>query len=561
MADELTGYEGQEQDAGKQIRRILRAAKENRFRLIVLSAVGMILGGFIGTMIPDIYESRTLLLLRERKLVDESRLIRAIEDKPLAQKEQTLEQELRSFSWIVQVLERVEWVEYSQVRRDPAKRKDLVEQVRDPDHFEVDVATDPAGELLVEIIFKWFDAQKAHDFVRAARKNWISHRDEESKAYARHQLDGYEVIVRERKVAYENALAARESFMTENGLSLLNDINADAGLKAELVRRHSQAESDLSKLDTQLKGYQERIDNEEPFFILENKEPNPLYDAARAQLQLARSNLNALKAKKKDTHPDVQKARTQLTSVQTAFDNLAGQEFLPTEKNQVPNDAYTELKKAIDLATPTLSGLKDELQSLDRQLAAVTERLSRLPTLQNTLERLTNDFTVAQEQYNEAQKVIAPYRDKVKQWENRSARLFADSEEELQDAGAFEILEDPVVADAPIGLPKPVYSVMGLFAGLAIGLLLSLLSEVSRSTYDDAGEVQSTLDLPVLGSVTRIATELELRKERVAEVVRMAGSVLIVASLGVVVYVVTAHPDVLPLRVQDVLENMRSTFR
>ncbi|MFG0319033.1 MAG: hypothetical protein ACF8XB_17305 [Planctomycetota bacterium JB042] len=561
MADEIPGLESREADSGKQLKRILRAAKEHRFRLIVFSAIGMILGGFVATLVPDLYESKTLLLLRERRLIDDSSLMKAIEEKPLAQKEQTLEQELRSYAWIVEVLKRVEWIEYANIRHDPAKVKDLVEKVRDPKHLNVDVSTDPAGELLVEIIFKWFHPRQTHDFVRAARKNWITHRDEESQAYWRQQLTVAESIVRERRDAYEKVAFAREKFMSENNLSLLNDVNADASLKVQLVTERARYASEKEELETRLQSLQERLDNLEPFLVTETEAPNPEYEAAKQAYETGESALRSLLEQKTETHPDVIKAREAVAQAKVRFDALEGQEFLPTQKDQLPNDAYTELKKAIELDTPRLQGLKNRLLSLDLQIREVNDRLDRLPTLQNTLQKLTNDFEVAQNLLNVAQEQIAPLRDKVAQYEARTTKLFSDSEEELQATGAFEILEDPVIPDSPVGLPKPVFSLIGLLVGLALALALALLGEVTRSTYDDAGEVQSTLRLPVLGAINRIATETELRRERLAEVVRMAGSMLIVVSLGVVVYVVTSHPDMLPLQVQDALQGLRTNFR
>lgn len=562
MADEdYIGQESREEDSGKQLKRIFRAAKEHRFRLIVLSAIGMILGGFVATLIPDLYESKTLLLLRERKLIEDSHLMQAIAEKPLAQKEQTLEQELRSYMWIRQVLERVEWVEYARIRHDPTKVQDLVEQVRDPEHFQVDVSTDPAGELLVSIIFNWFHPRQAHDFVRAARKNWITHRDEESQGYWRQQLNAAEGILRKRQAKYEAASFARERFMTENGLSLLNDVNADAQLKVNLTTARSEVYAELSELETRLQGLQERLDNLEPFIVTESKEKNEEYVAAQDAYRLALAAFSAMSEKKTPTHPDVKKARATVDNAKEVFDAMEGKEFLASSTLQLENATYTQLRTQVELDTPRIRGLKDRMLAIDRQLAEVDDRLEKLPTLQNTLLKLTNEYDVTQSQFNLAQDDIAPLRDRIQQYEERSTKLFSDSEEELQASGAFEILEDPVIADAPIGLPKPVFSIIGLLVGLSLGLALALLGEVTRSTYDEASEVQSTLRLPVLGAIGRIATETELRRERFAEVVRMAGSMLVVMSLGVVVYVMTAHPDVLPVGVQDVLEDLRTTFR
>lgn len=560
--DTIPGLEGQAGDATRQLRRLLRAAKEDRFRILLLGAVGMILGGFVATLLPTLYESKTLLLLRERELIDDSRLLRSIQDKPLVQKEQTLEQELKSFSWIVDVLEEVEWPEYAAIRNDPAQVRKLVEKVRDPEHFSVDVQTNPAGELLVEISFRWYDPKKAHDFVRAARRNWIRHRDEDTRNYWRAKLLQAEEIVRERRRAFEEALGARERFLTEHGMELLSDESTDARVKTALVEKRADLASQLTELETRLEGLQERLQREEPFRVVENQERNPDYEAAKNRLQAVQAALAALLQKGlKESHPRVREAREAVEEALAAWERVKDRPFLATERRQVPNPTYEELKKQIELETPKLRSLQDQLAAIDRQIEEIDRRLERLPTLKTTLDRLDNEYQVAQTALNAALDEISPLRDRVQQMENRSASLFADSEEELAESGAFEILEDPVIPDTPVGLPKVVVPFIGMLVGIGLGLALAFLREVTRSTFDEPEEVQETLRLPVLGYAGRIATEEELRRERWAEIVRMAGSLLLVAALGAAVYVVTARPEVLPLRFQDALEDLRANFQ
>ena len=89
----------------------------------------------------------------------------------------------------------------------------------------------------------------------------------------------------------------------------------------------------------------------------------------------------------------MRKAREVVNARKQLFDSLAGLEFLPTEQNQIPNDTYTELRKALELDTPTLASLKDRRTSIENQLIVVNEKLNKLPTLQNTLQKLTNDLS------------------------------------------------------------------------------------------------------------------------------------------------------------------------
>ena len=127
--DQNTGVTSQDFEAAEQLKRLLRAAQSHRFRMFLMAALFAIIGVAAAILIPDVYESRTLLLLRESKLVDDSVLMEAIQDKSLSQKEKTLRQELMSFKWIKDVLQQVEWVEWAEARGDSTKLQELVNKV------------------------------------------------------------------------------------------------------------------------------------------------------------------------------------------------------------------------------------------------------------------------------------------------------------------------------------------------------------------------------------------------------------------------------------------------
>ncbi len=550
-----------EASAGEQLRRLLRAARENRYRIVMFAAVGMILGGMIATVVPDLYESKTLLLLRDHQLIDDSKMIKAIQDKPLAQKEQTLMSELRSFRWILDVLQRVEWVEFAEARNDPARLAQLVEKVRDPKYFDVEIDTDAAGELLVTLAFRWFEPRKAHDFVLEARRSWINRRDEESKLYWGTKLKQAEAIVQTRRQEYEESSGNRENYLREHELQLDDDFKGDAEFLSTLRSRRSIAQEALTEVEISIRGLQERLDQTPSRFKTEVKEPNPQYESAKEALQRERSRLEDLLETKRETHPFVQKQREKVQIAEQLFATMEGKQFAVDKEVEVVNETWLELDKKLNLEIPKVASLQERINELDRQIDEAELKMVNQPTLRSQLEKLTNRYRVAEENLNAALIDIAPLRDRVFQMQNRDTRLFADAEEELRAAHAFEILEDPVVPNQPVGFPKPVFVLIGALFGIALALAMALLQELTRSTFDGVDEVQQSLRMPVLGAIGRIATGGELRREKMLGITRMAGSVLIIGTLGVLVYILTAHPEMLPSRVQQTIEDLRTTFQ
>lgn len=563
MVEELTGGYGGEADlgGGEQLKKILRAARDARLRLVLWGAFGLILGTGVASMMPDLYECQTLMLVRERQLIDDSTLLNSLKDKPLVQKEATLAQELRSYNWIYDVLEKAEWVEFAEVKHDRTKLNALIDKVRDDSKFKVAVETDAAGELLIKLIFSWYDAKQAHDFLRAARKNWIARREQESLKYWSGKQQSAEKLVAKRRELYETKKTKLQNFQTEHKMTASTDTSVDQNLRSQLYTLIMTAEAEVNSLDTELKSLQERLAKTDEKKENRQKKKNPDYDRAKEAATSARDQLSKLQERYTDSHPKVKQGIERVKELEDELAALKGQEFEVDSIQEETNPTWIELSKQIDSVEPKLRGKKELLNKYKFQRDEVDRRLSDWPTLMNKLTTLEDEVEMVQQQLTAAEVEITPLRDKVQLLRESSAVSFTDSEEAAEATGAFEILEEPVIPDKPTGLPRAVISLIGLLVGVATALAISVLGVVANSTYDRAEEVSSTLRLPVLGAVGRIATPAELRGEKVRRVVQAAGGVLIVVSLGVLVYVVTARPELLPVWFQSFLEDMRANFQ
>jgi len=559
--DQSIGMGGQDQEAADQIRRLIKAAREKRFRMVMFAAVFAILGGIVAAFIPDLYEARTKLLLRESKLIDDSVLLKAIQDKTLAQKERTLAQELTSFSWVDDVLKQVEWVEYAEVRNDPALLQELVHDVRDPSKFKVEIETDSSGELLVELIFKWYEPQKAHDYVLRTRKNWVERRIQSTQKYHTHQLTKAEEILADRRAVYMEKASKLQEFQTEHDLSAIDETNVDSELRISLVLKKSETQAKLKELETRIRTLQEQRAETDKIKKVENKVKNPDYELAESALKSAQLSLKKMALHYTDKNPNMVKQRERVEALQVEFDALEGQEFDVNTVVEEINPTWQALSDDLNRAIPQLDGIKEQMTDYLAQLEVVSARMAEYPVLIRDLHRLQNERDVAMEDLNSVMKQISPLKDKHDMLVRSSTKLFSDSEDELEAAGAYEVLEEPFVPKHPVGLPKAIYPLIGLVLGALLSLGLSLLTEVTRSTYENPKEVHRALQLPVLGGTANISTARERRRLKARQVAQMAGGVLIVVTLGVLVYVMTARAELLPLGVQTTLEDLRSQFK
>ncbi len=560
MADPTIQGAGGAPDTGFQLKRFLLAASRGKFRIFVFSVCGLILGAFVASLIPQLYRSRTLLLVRERQLVDDSRLVKAIAEKPLAQKEAVLSEEIKGFKFVLEIIEQNEWREYAEVKNDQARLTELVNKARSPKHFEVGVDDDPSGEILVQFAFNWYDPETARRFVDRVRRNWIRRREDDLRSSVRKQLADAQVILQKYVDEYERTRSALEKFQSENRVVTADDMSIDAKMKESLQTQQNSLLQQIADAESQARNLQEQLSKTSPSSETETQEKNPDYEAKLAVLTAAKANLETLDAQLKPTHPMYKKAREAVETAQKAFDAVKANQFAAVTKNTEINPVYTDLQTKLNEKKATLEGARDQMKTVTEALRKADERMNAYPAVMSQLKKLQTDASIAEEALRTARIGIMPLQDRLEHLDRRAAGI-ADPQAALESSGAISILEDPVAARKPEGLPKPVIAAIGLIVGFMLGLALSLLKELSRATYDDPVDVARSLDLPILGAVGRIATAAELRRQRVRHLSGVFGGLLVVASLGAFVYLVTSEPARLPVAVQEAMSNLRSMFQ
>jgi hypothetical protein len=552
-----------EVDSSAQLRRLLKAARASGGRLVLFGSIGLILGAFVATLLPDLYESRTLLLLREREMIDDSSLLRAIEDKPLTVKEAALAEELRSFLFINSVLRKSDWPEYEAIvqRRERGDRTadadllELVDKARDEKHWKVTMNSAASGELQVGLKFKWFDPEKAYRFVREARQFWIASRDDEYKKYFRRQLAEAEKVLETRTKEFDAAARSLEEFERQNDVVLLQDDNTIYRLRGELLGEQS------SDVEVQVRTLDEKKAKTPQTLTLGSNTPNPEYVAAQNALTSAQEQLATLLDKLTPTHPSVEEQRTKTEKAREAFEKVKDKPTVSSGNSEVTNEEYTAIVESLAELGPQLEGLRMRALTLEQQINELQGQIEKQPVLQGTLKRFNNEYLLKQEELNRARLAIAPLRDKVSRWERGASGLFPDPSAELEASGAIAFLEEPVVPNKPEGLPKVVVALIGLLVGLGAGFALTLLREMTRQTFEEAAEIQGALQLPVLAAIGRIETEAERTRARVRTTISVAGSMLFVGALATLVTVAIQWPHKLPPAMQEQLKSLKALLQ
>jgi polysaccharide chain length determinant protein (PEP-CTERM system associated) len=230
---------------------------------------------------------------------------------------------------------------------------------------------------------------------------------------------------------------------------------------------------------------------------------------AAQELVTARTALAALQLKLTDEHPDVRAARRHIRDLEEKASAEALQQ--PVTKG-LPSGPITPTDAA---RLRKLSALRGEFESLDRTIATKRAQVEKLqatltdyqrrvdvaPALESQLTQLTRDYETMQGSYSALLKKA------------QDARV-ASNMEERQVGQQFRILDAPRVPERPSSPDRLRMNLLGLLAGLGLGLGIAGLLEYRDTSLRTEEDVLVAVSLPVVALVPTVWTSSERRAAR-----------------------------------------------
>ncbi|MEW6745596.1 MAG: hypothetical protein AB1486_22830 [Planctomycetota bacterium] len=534
------------------VKRFLLVLRQKLFPILFVGATAALGGVALASFWPEQFQSKTVLLLKERKLIDNSDFMRSTQPVPLLVRQAVLQQELRARKWVKSVLDKLQWVEYHETAADTAARNAFLDKVQDPSRLRVDIQPDPKGDTLLVLSFSWDDPVKAHDFVLAMRDFWIEHVIEDYKRGARDQLMVMQVLLNDKAQDFRMAQQKLEEFETDNQLPLFDTEDSSVTTQNILNQDILNLQSQISAAEQRIALLEEQLQATEPVVQQRKQVQNPDWQAASARARAADMLVRQFAAKGyTDLHPAMKQAKSELDS---ALSELEGMEqWALDEIFEQVNPQYAELQMKLMTDQVNLEGAQKSLDQKKEQLETVKVRIRNLPALVAQWNALKEDVRVKRELVSLQEIDITPLRDRVNSFDDRESSVQGDA----FGSGVFEVLEDPSVASEPTKPMTLVFILAAFFFGLSASAVWFLARDFFRETFNTSDEVRRFLKLPVLGSVAPILTELEVRRMRLQRVLSVVASLLFLVAFAAAIYVCTSHPEVIPAALRDRVAEMK----
>jgi polysaccharide chain length determinant protein (PEP-CTERM system associated) len=219
---------------------------------------------------------------------------------------------------------------------------------------------------------------------------------------------------------------------------------------------------------------------------------------ASGQLASLEGQLSQLRARGwTDSHPDVIATKAQIARLRP----VAEAERRSGAPIGTPNPLYVSLRAMLAEKEAQASALNARKTQLQTDLAQLTEKQSSEPEVVAEQARLSNDYEVLKRQYDK----LLEDREQV--------RLRSDVNSKT-DPLKFRVIERPSIPSAPATPNRPLFLTLILVASLGAGAGTAFAKSQLQTTFPTINRLETVTGLPVLGSISDVATAAGRALER-----------------------------------------------
>lgn len=240
------------------------------------------------------------------------------------------------------------------------------------------------------------------------------------------------------------------------------------------------------------------------------------------RLQEIRRNLDGLRLKYTENHPDVKAARQAIAQLQAegakGSGGGGGQAANGTNKGQIPNGVYDQIKVKLVDADAVVASLQRRLAEAEDEQRKVEQIAQSAPGVLVQAQDLDRDYGVLKKNYEE---LVS----------RREATQIANAADTKTEKIQFRIVDPPQVPVVPAAPNRPLLVSIVLVFGIGAGLATPLLVMQLDRSFATLGQLRN-LGLPIVGSVSRLALGATQRRAALQMVGVTASALVLVAVYG-----------------------------
>lgn len=262
---------------------------------------------------------------------------------------------------------------------------------------------------------------------------------------------------------------------------------------------HSQARLRLSEMTNRRNELKRQLSGEQPVFLSSGSDaPSSSLDG---RIHTLKAKLDELLSRYTERHPEVVQIRALIETLEeersTELEKvIAGGSSDLSGLNQSP--VYQQMRGMLAEAEANVAELSVRVNEYSRRVKELNDMVDRIPAIEAELTQLNRDYEVVSQQHTELLE------------RRESARISEDVEEQAGDV-VFKVIDPPFVPLRPNKPNKLLLNSGVLIVALGVGVGLALLLSILKPVISDRRTLAKITGLPVLGCVTYIPTQAQIR--------------------------------------------------
>ena len=473
-----------------------------RWLIMLPLAVALIAGIYLAFTLPRTYEAKTLILVDPQR-VPES-FVRSIVTADPGERISTISQQILSRSNLEKIIN--DFKLFAEPSQTSMFMEDKIANLRR--QITLNVIQDRRGADAFSIAFKGRDPELVTRVTNGLAASFINANMvvRESHALGTSEfLDSEMAAMRDRLEYLEtNIEAYRRTHMGElpeqldTNLRILDRLQENLSSRQQTLR---EARARLSDLTNQASG-------RTPSVVVIGGDRGA--DHSSASLQELKAQLDALRARYTERHPDIQR----LIRLIADLEEREAQRLAADDGAAAPAAAHipVEIRAQVNEVRREIQTLERDVNELQGQVYLYKQRIENTPRREQDLLGLRRDYENIKTSYNSllGRKIEAD---------------IAVNMERKQKGEQFRVVDPAQVPQRPVAPDVRKLFMLTLALGLGIGGGLAFLVEfVLRPAYRQPEEIETQFGLPVITSIPRLMR----RKDTVLKWVNVTASMVVV---------------------------------
>lgn len=480
----------------------------------------LLIGIFMAITLPKVYMAKTLILIEPQRVPQN--YVQSIVSAEAGDRINTISQMILSRTNLEKIISQFDM--YTGPQYSSYYLEDKLENFRE--RVDVRVTRDGRGADSFSISFKGKDPQKVMNITNALATSFINENLKVRESQAIGTSDFLESQLESMRQRLEQVEENMKEYRKTNMGELPEQLDSNLRILDRLQDNLNNRQSSLRDARLRLMEHREQASNRSQQVPVTGVLQGAGQDGG-GSLEDLKAQLEALKVKYTDKHPDIRRLKNMITEYEAkASEELNNQQAQDLEASQMTSQ---DRLQALEIQRET-ELIEGEIEQLKRQIADYQRRVEVTPKREQELLSLNRDY----------ENIKAAYDSLL------ARKLEADvavSMERKQKGEQFRVIDPARLPEKPIEPDMKKLLIITLFLGTLIGGGSAFFLELSKPTFNNPEDIEEMCNLPVLSTIPAVYHDRQVYFRKINSVMSIVFTFVVTGLAGMLGFICITGGD------------------